>query len=701
MTNNEKYALWNRFLERWPLEKLQSMTYEEYSGGGNKDTFCYWLEHKTEALGSIRGGSSAKFGVYVRASQNPGKQSGCSYSDTDVWYTKYGNTAAEAFIHVRSLIVKIVNAARDKHWEEIDAIDLGSMVKWKVAFLYQSQDDIRVVNLFSRNKIATHLGESDNEPFPVLFAKLLESEKGVNVFDLAANVLEGDAAEQVALEAPASSSKNIILYGPPGTGKTYALKNGLIPGLERLKDIPEEQKRFVTFHPSYSYEDFIEGIIPVLDGGISAENKLNYRIKQGVLQEIALKASQDCTGASLNNEATIWKMSLGRAGVPEDELIYKACMEKGYALYGYVDADLTSYMQNSEELLSFVKEENGEKGGVPRMTRKFVIEMKIGDTILVTKGNKAGVRAVGIVRGNYEYMPIRESKGKIYPHGRKVEWIWHNNDVPIPVKEIVNDSGIVQPTIYNITRNINREALAKALSERMQKRDTSYILNIDEINRGNTAKIFGELITLLEEDKRWQFDPRGGEQRGMEVILPSGDKFRVPENLYIIGTMNTADRSLSHLDTALRRRFHFIEMLPQPEVLQNTTIGTVSLTEFLRALNQRMEALLGRDYLIGHAYFMHEGRPVSTPEAFKAVIMNKVLPQLQEYFYDDYEQIQLVLGDEIVTHEKLDLPAKFVEKGMEDQFVYRIQNLEPDDLVAAIAKEYEMTGASAEEKAGE
>ena len=198
---------------------------------------------------------------------------------------------------------------------------------------------------------------------------------------------------------------------------------------------------------------------------------------------------------------------------------------------------------------------------------------------------------------------------------------------------------------YKIEDGIFKQIAQTASME--GNRDKPYVLIIDEINRGNVANIFGELITLIEEDKR------KGCPEEISVTLPySKEPFSVPKNLYIIGTMNTADRSVEALDSALRRRFSFEEMMPEPKLLKNTQIKGIgkSLEELLATINERIEVLKDREHQIGHSYFMmFKDRIEVEPNELKCIFTDKIIPLLQEYFYGDYEKIKLVVGDGFVS----------------------------------------------------
>ena len=188
-----------------------------------------------------------------------------------------------------------------------------------------------------------------------------------------------------------------------------------------------------------------------------------------------------------------------------------------------------------------------------------------------------------------------------------------------------------------------RPGIFKRLVEEAKKRRRErFVLIIDEINRGNIAKIFGELITLMEDSRRI------GRADVTSVTLPySGDKFEIPDNLYVIGTMNTADRSIQLLDTALRRRFAFIEMMPDAEHEGiSRDIDGIDCTKLLKVMNERIAVLLGREHQIGHTYLLE----VDTIGKLSDAMRNRIVPLLQEYFFDDWAKIRAVLGgNEFVT----------------------------------------------------
>ena len=214
---------------------------------------------------------------------------------------------------------------------------------------------------------------------------------------------------------------------------------------------------------------------------------------------------------------------------------------------------------------------------------------------------------------------------------------------PVLSEEDPGGGGGVQ---YEIRDGVFKTLCVKAryaaeAAKKLKKKVPRYAMVIDEINRGNISKILGELITLIEDDKR----EGEGKENSISVTLPySGEPFSVPINVDIIGTMNTADRSLAPLDTALRRRFEFVPMLPDPSQLSEDCEG-VNLQLLLETINERIEVLYDRDHCIGHAYFMKDGKSIEKIHQLGEVFRNKIIPLLEEYFFEDWDKIRLVLGD--------------------------------------------------------
>jgi 5-methylcytosine-specific restriction protein B len=280
--------------------------------------------------------------------------------------------------------------------------------------------------------------------------------------------------------------------------------------------------------------------------------------------------------------------------------------------------------------------------------------MAIGD-LFVTLYDAKTIDGIGIIESEYFY----DDKLGSYKHCRKVKWLV--KDKNIPFYDLNKRRNLVQSTIYRLW-HVDKNELLNIVSHEnqdfiMTENKKRYVLIIDEINRGNISKIFGELITLIEDNKRL------GKQEQVEVALPySGELFGVPSNLYIIGTMNTADRSIALMDTALRRRFHFEEMMPDLSKLSKSNEDIVNANKdvadkndlvvnggkeminirlMLRKINQRIEYLYDRDHQIGHAYLIG----ISEMDELNDVMRNKIIPLLQEYFYDDWEKIRLILAD--------------------------------------------------------
>ena len=472
---------------------------------------------------------------------------------------------------------------------------------------------------------------------------------------------------------------NTILYGPPGTGKTYATASRCMEICDgkTLQDDGELRARygklmdegrieFVTFHQSYGYEEFVEGIRPVASADKNAAMRL--RVEPGVVKRLAERARKVPEMGSRR----IFKLSMGDpklwGGTPSSDPVFAECIDSGYALLDYggdIDWSDARYDDRSAVRQRWRQDKNPEATAYDTDVQaiwRFRVEMRRGDIVVASDGYRR-FRAVGEVTGDYEFH--RREDG--FHHRRAVRWHWH-------VREREGDPGSVfmegrfhwRPV--NLMTPSNPDGLIRYLTgiDRLAGA-LPHVLVIDEINRANISKVMGELITLLEEDKR------EGAENEVAVTLPySGQQFTLPANLHILGTMNTADRSIALLDTALRRRFRFEEMLPKPNLLHEARERTgVDLPRVLVVLNERLEYLIDRDHQIGHAWLME----AETRDDVDAAMRYKIIPLIAEYFYDDWSKVRAVLGgtDHFVQRRPLGIPPGLENDTSEARYRWTVQ----------------------------
>ena len=469
----------------------------------------------------------------------------------------------------------------------------------------------------------------------------------------------GDEGENMKNEF----DKNVIFYGPPGTGKTYTTAKRAVEickteSEEDLTDYAEVMKKynelkkknrieFITFHQSYGYEEFIEGIKPIVSNeddesedenennkesktNIKIENDIKYDVVDGVFKKFCEAATKAIIKTNNNkddilSEAIVWKVTL-RDEVKED------CFTNNHVRINF---------------------KLGTAGA-----SKFDNEIKKGDIIITTDGSRTKINGIAVVTDDKAYTL---NKAKSDTTTRNVDWlvkginkdIYEINDKKIlPRKTVTKVPNMKVEDIIKLAKEKELIALSKKEPEELSKivikeNKEPYVFIIDEINRGNISKIFGELITLIEPTKR------SGKKECISTKLPYSKKeFTVPDNVYIIGTMNTADRSIALMDTALRRRFKFEEMLPDYDLLKDIFVedkGTkVNIGAMLKVINERIEYLYDREHTIGHAVFLEkkENDKIDIDiNKLENIFKKNIIPLLQEYFYEDYEKIRIVLGD--------------------------------------------------------
>lgn len=436
--------------------------------------------------------------------------------------------------------------------------------------------------------------------------------------------------------------KNIILQGAPGTGKTYripelvvrlcepefdannATRKELMSVYNRLKE--DKRVMFTTFHQSMDYEDWLEGLRPVLEN-----DQVTYKIEPGIFKRLCTEAERPFSAkkdVNISDDAIVWKVSLSGTG---DNPVRRDCMKNGYIRIGW-----DGYGENITEETDW-SIHNGEGKTI---LNAFINTMKVGDIVMSCYSSRT-IDAVGIVTGEYEWHDNFEH----YKRVRRVKWLV--KDINEDIVKLNDDKTMTLGTVYRlnaITLDKVKSLLDKyEASKTLIDNNKPYVIVIDEFNRGNVSKIFGELITLLEPDKR------KGMRNAESVLLPYSKKeFYIPSNVFLVATMNTADRSLDTIDYAIRRRFAFITVKPQEidddnfnsELFREVSSLFISnydeyaesgFDDTIRLLPAETlsEEYRPEDVWIGHSYFIMDGE-----YALQDRLLFEIIPLLEEYIRD-------------------------------------------------------------------
>ena len=436
--------------------------------------------------------------------------------------------------------------------------------------------------------------------------------------------------------------KNVILQGAPGTGKTYripelvvrlcepefdannATRKELMSVYDRLKE--EKRVMFTTFHQSMDYEDWLEGLRPVLEN-----DQVTYKIEPGIFKRLCTEAERPLSAkkdVNISDEAIVWKVSLSGTG---DNPVRRDCMKNGYIRIGW-----DGYGENITEETDW-SIHNGEGKTI---LNAFINTMKVGDIVMSCYSSRT-IDAIGIVTGEYEWHDNFEH----YKRVRRVKWLV--KDINEDIVKLNDDKTMTLGTVYRlnaITLDKVKSLLDKyEASKTLIDNNKPYVIVIDEFNRGNVSKIFGELITLLEPDKR------KGMRNAESVLLPYSKKeFYIPSNVFLVATMNTADRSLDTIDYAIRRRFAFITVKPQEIDDDNFNselfreVSSLFISNYdeyaesgfddtikLLPAETLSEEYIPEDVWIGHSYFIMDGE-----YALQDRLLFEIIPLLEEYIRD-------------------------------------------------------------------
>lgn len=646
--DSEQSELYLQFIEQFPLDSLPNLTLEQYCvGKGDGNSFCWWIERGLQpVLARYMPGTSRGHLLYFQ-------KDGAVYKHQRL--AELGDEGALRYTLKVQHCVAAADPDGDLSWIDNDeALYKQAGVEPRVTMGHGRK--LRLVTCYHPKRMlpissCEHLGHFlavlgwPKEDIPAKHQPMARMQRLMRYYDLARESLPeltpygfmlGLYDESLGLAPPKADKDdsgsddeddtmseandtpvmpktnaplNQILFGPPGTGKTYHTINKALAILDPecwsqydKDESPEARKAlkarfdelvkegridFVTFHQSFSYEDFVEGIRAESreDGG------LDYKVEQGVFATLCERARRGGVVVVDDPFEQALQELVEQANQTEDGWVpMRTALGKRFKARYFPDKGTFAIDQESRQ-----GDRNHDSANM-----KYV-------RALYETGEKGGYSA-SYVQGMLDYLKAHCG-------------------------------------------------LALSVDGERHRERKPFVLIIDEINRGNVSRIFGELITLIEPSKR------AGADEALTTTLPYSKRpFSVPDNLYLIGTMNTADRSLAGLDIALRRRFVFEEMPPRAELLDGVVIEEeghkVDVGRLLHTLNQRIEVLLDRDHCLGHAYFMPlKAAAKPTLAQLGYIFQHQILPLLQEYFFEDWQRIAWVLND----HRKSKAEAMFLE----------------------------------------
>ena len=683
----------SELLERFPRDRWPEMQLTAYAVGqdDSSETFCRWMEFKAVHLGSIKGGSSRKLIIYKRKSRPGWHYDEVAFSSVE-----------QAWDTVRGQFVAAIDHAANNEWAAIDdleALKPGQALLVKTLHLYVSEE---ILPIYSRDHLRHYLGLVDRPE---------ANDASLSAVALNRALLAELRALDTRQRSTATLARFLYRHFPPESiARWFKISPGrqaefweecraggfVCVGWDEIGDLRE-------FGSKEEYRQAFDAAYGAGTGAYNDRPQIIARKANELWRIIELRPGDRIVA----NEGKSRVLAVGTVREPVYE--YAADRER-YRHLVLVDWD--------ESLAGEIPSQGGWLNTIDRVTaeQRALIQSAGGngpvpdDLAPVEVAPLYKRVADALVAKGQVVLYGPPGTGKTF-HARRFAawWLSMRSGEPNPERTLANaDSVEVAERRFagdgsmegggspqwNFTtfhpsyayedfvegfrpvpdgdgdvRLVLEDGLFKRIcNAATESPDRTYLLIIDEINRANVAKVFGELITMLEFDKR-----------GLAVTLPqSKERFVVPRNVFVLGTMNTADRSIALLDMALRRRFAFVELMPDPDLIERA-VGPLKLADFLAGLNREVARVAGREKQIGHAYLMPHGDVVAEPAELARAFWMEIVPLLQEYCYEEYGQLAEVLGTRIV-----DIDAQMLNAELQD---------DPDALVEALAAQFAASAA--------
>ena len=636
-------------LVRYPREHWPEMTLAEYAQGqeDHPENFCRWMEHQTREAGSIAGGSARKLIIYKHRAK-PG------------WYFPPGYEGEEAaWLAVRDGFSRAFELADDGRWDEIDEIEplnRGAALVNKTLWTY-FPDALLPINSSAHLRHFLRVARRDDAA----------SDQTLRTIRLNRELLAELRGHRQLATAPTKALERLMYTRfSPLEGRIVKIAPGeqaflweeclaggyICVGWDEVGDLRQYESKdafLQAFRANFDYN----------------ENKLNEKANEvWLLLELAVgervvanRGTKEVLAVgTIESPGYVWDPDRENhkhtLRVTWDESYAKEIPPQAYWAFKTV-------LPLSKKVAALVLGEESidgelEEQPAPPSTAEEPLFARIAEAL--ERKNQAilygppGTGKTWHARGFARWWLARRNQGATTPTGEELEWVtFHPSYSYEDFVEGFRPVPIGDGTVLRLEDGIFKTICSRALASP----ERTYLLVIDEINRANLTKVLGELITLIEKDKR-----ATSEDASFAVRLPySKTPFLVPQNLFILGTMNTADRSIKMLDTALRRRFGFVELMPDPALLASE-VGGMRLDDLLRALNRRVSKEAGREKQIGHSFFLSNGQPIADEAEFAAIFRDEIVPLLQEYAVDDYEELAYYLGQRIVDRDELRLDSE-------------------------------------------